>query len=322
MDTRALEARLAEVWPDGDVCTAAQLRMAGIGDRQLAAAVAAGLLVRVRRGAYAVASTWRTLAPWERQPRRLEAHIRTVSGAVYSHSSAAILHGARVWDAGENVHVTTSYRNGQRNHGIDVTSHCHPLPETAVVAVDSSWGSVLATSPARTAVDCARTLPLEKGLVIMDSLLAASVSKEDIAAELAAATTTRESAVARRVLALANGRSESVGETRLRLVMTLLGIPEPVLQFWLKTSEGNHRVDFAWPEAMLIVEFDGEGKYTEQGTPHKAVLAERRREAALMERGWRFIRIRWSDLGQPEEIRRRIMSKLAGYEVPAYRTAA
>ena len=159
MDTKALEARLAAAWPAGEVCTAEHLRMAGIGDRQLAAAIAAGLLVRVRRGAYAVASAWRTLAPWERQPRRLEAHIRTVRGAVYSHSSAAILHGGRVWTDDEDVHITTSYRNGRRNHGADVTAHCHPLPEAAVAAVDSPWGSVLATSPARTAVDCARTLP-------------------------------------------------------------------------------------------------------------------------------------------------------------------
>ncbi|WP_139346651.1 hypothetical protein [Sinomonas mesophila] len=296
--------------------------MAGIGERQLAAAVAAGLLVRVRRGAYAVASAWRTLAPWERQPRRLEAHIRTVSGAVYSHSSAAILHGGRVWEAGENVHVTTVYRNGQRNHGTDVTAHCHQLPEAAGVAVDSPWGPVTATSRARTAVDCARTLPLEKGLVIVDSLLADGLSREAVAAELEAATTTRGISVARRVLALADSRSESVGETRLRLLMSLFGIPEPVLQLWLTTTEGHHRVDFAWPEAMLIVEFDGEGKYSQQGTPQQAVLAERRREAALMERGWRFIRIRWSDLERPEEIRRRIMSKLSGYVVPARRTAA
>lgn len=323
MDKKAFEAWLAARWPGGDVCTTAELSRAGIGDRQLAEAVREGLLVRLRRGAYTVASVWRTLAPWDRTPRRLEAHARTAPGAVYSHTSAAHLHGGALWNVGEAVHITTAYSVGRRNHAADTVAHCHQLAEADLTEVRVPWGGrVMATSIPRTASDCARTLATVPATVIVDSLLRRGLTLEALASAIASSPTTRGIARARTVLELADGRAESPGETRLRILMAELGIPEPVLQLRFVTAAGVHRVDFAWPEAKLIVEFDGDGKYTDYGPTGQAILAERRRETALMELGWRFIRIRWSDLDRPEEIRQRILAKLEGHDVPDRRKAA
>lgn len=57
---------------------------------------------------------------------------------------------------------------------------------------------------------------------------------------------------------------------------------------------------------MIIIEFDGEGKYMDYEPTPAVLLAERRREALLMEQGWIFIRLRWSDLERPDDVRRRI----------------
>ena len=64
---------------------------------------------------------------------------------------------------------------------------------------------------------------------------------------------------------------------------------------------------------MLIVEFDGDIKYFAYERTDKVILEERKREKRLMELGWRFVRLEWKDLANPQEMKRRI---LAMYNAP------
>ncbi|HEY8295717.1 MAG TPA: hypothetical protein VIG41_10290, partial [Micrococcaceae bacterium] len=68
--------------------------------------------------------------------------------------------------------------------------------------------------------------------------------------------------------------------------------------------------DFAWPDLMLILEFDGKGKYFDYRPTGEALYEERRRERILMEQGWRFLRIEWADLDRPDELRRRLQAAM------------
>ncbi|ASN52742.1 hypothetical protein CGQ25_12110 [Sinomonas sp. R1AF57] len=102
-----------------------------------------------------------------------------------------------------------------------------------------------------------------------------------------------------------------MGETRARLLMVTLGFARPVAQLRLRTAEGEYRADFAWPELMVIIEFDGEGKYMDYAPTPDVLLAERRRETLLMEQGWIFVRLRWADLDRPDEVRRRLAAAIA-----------
>jgi hypothetical protein len=58
---------------------------------------------------------------------------------------------------------------------------------------------------------------------------------------------------ARRVVAFADGRADSVGESRSRVAIAAAGLPTPVLQ-WEVRAEGTGgfvgRVDFGWPAAF------------------------------------------------------------------------
>ena len=54
----------------------------------------------------------------------------------------------------------------------------------------------------------------------------------------------------------------------------------------------------------MALEFDGKTKYFDYRPTGEVLFAERRREKALMEQGWTFIRIEWKDLFNEE--RRRI----------------
>lgn len=60
----------------------------------------------------------------------------------------------------------------------------------------------------------------------------------------------------------------------------------PESQFWVATRQGQYRLDFAFPDAMLAVEIDGPHH-------HDPIQArnDRIRDAALVTHGWRVIRI-------------------------------
>jgi len=76
------------------------------------------------------------------------------------------------------------------------------------------------------------------------------------------------------------------------------------------------RVDFAWPELKVIVEFDGAEKYHRYRLPgetiEQMVMREKRREDLIREAtGWIVIRITWADLGTPIATSRRIRRAMA-----------
>ena len=75
------------------------------------------------------------------------------------------------------------------------------------------------------------------------------------------------------------------------------------------------RLDFAWPEHDVWLEFDGKEKYVkylrEGETATDAVLREKRREDRIRElTGWRCIRITWADLFFPDRLAARIRDML------------
>jgi hypothetical protein len=85
------------------------------------------------------------------------------------------------------------------------------------------------------------------------------VTRDEVkrAAELITSATKRSRVL--EVLALADGTAESVGESRSRALIHVLGLPTPVLQQAFHDAEGFlARADFFWREYGVIGEFDGE----------------------------------------------------------------
>ena len=74
--------------------------------------------------------------------------------------------------------------------------------------------------------------------------------------------------------AFADGRAESVGETRSRVAIQRAGLPPPVLQYAVIGT----RTDFCWTDRRTVGEFDGKVKYSRRHlrageTPGDAVFA-------------------------------------------------
>jgi hypothetical protein len=109
------------------------------------------------------------------------------------------------------------------------------------------------------------------------------------------------SRAAGRVLAFADGRAETPGESRGRVFCHAHGLPEPELQVEIRDVDGRlvGRVDFLFRRQRTIGEFDGRVKYRAgEGTltPEETVYREKLREDALRALGFEIVRFTWSDL--------------------------
>jgi very-short-patch-repair endonuclease len=69
-------------------------------------------------------------------------------------------------------------------------------------------------------------------------------------------------------------------------------------------------------EEKVALEFDGKTKYFDYRPTAEVLFEERRREKALAEEGWRFIRVEWDHLFREEEFRNRLLRALAGRPHP------
>jgi hypothetical protein len=266
----------------------------------------------LQRGAYLVGTP-----ALDRRARHLLVVRATLAGlrtpAVVSHSSAAALHGLPLWGVPLNqVHVTRR-PPARTDSDTRLRSHAARLPDEDVVHV----GSIPVTSVARTVVDLARVLPFAPALVVTDAALRdPGLSRDDLRTVLEAAAGTRGTRAARRVVEAADGRSESVGESRSRAIMIQLGLPLPDLQIEVRRADGVlvGRSDFAWRAQRLLGEFDGRVKYGRLLRPGQepgdAVFEEKRREDALRAEGWGMVRWVWRDLDTPALFTRRIADRL------------
>ncbi|TWP37909.1 hypothetical protein [Leekyejoonella antrihumi] len=147
-------------------------------------------------------------------------------------------------------------------------------PETTLVR------GVRVTSPVRTV-----ELDLVDLVVLADSL---ARYDEKLPAQLVAAaslSTARGAKRARLAAALTRTGAESTHESRLRMLMVVAGLPEPVLNLELRDDEGRvrYRIDLSYPPARLAIEYDGRHHAARSDVaallpgPSRSVTAYRRR---------------------------------------------
>ena len=114
------------------------------------------------------------------------------------------------------------------------------------------------------------------------------------------------SARARVACGLADGCAESPQETRLRLLIGRSQLPAPIAQYRIaKDGRFVARVDFAWPDHKVALEYDGLW-HAEDGQFAK----DRERLNLLREAGWTVVFVTAADLHQPERLIARIAAAL------------
>lgn len=233
----------------------------------------------------------------------LSTRIRPV---VASHESAARIHGLDLLHEPPTDLITLTRPPG---------SGTARGPRTRYVAarlfrrhVTTCLG-VPVTTPARTVIDLARSLPFMDGVVVADSALHLGVAtKADLAAVLGQCPQWRGADQARRVVEFSDGRAESVLESCARVVFERNGLEPPELQVWFDTAGGSYRVDFYWPKYRTIAEADGKKKYTD---PSKAI-AQLKRDEHLRGTGEHVLHFTWGELfGQEKALVARLEETFA-----------
>ncbi|HEX6547503.1 MAG TPA: DUF559 domain-containing protein [Candidatus Dormibacteraeota bacterium] len=160
-------------------------------------------------------------------------------------------------------------------------------------------GNFSITSIERTLFDLARDLPLVEAVVAADMALYAGQVRLGALTRFAwRRGRWPGSRKLRRVIELAEPKTESPMETRLRMRLVLAGLPRPEAQVELHDAEGHFlaRADLYYPEARLVLEFDG--------SVHRDRLTEdSRRQNQLLAAGYRLLRFTTADvLGRPETV--------------------
>lgn len=298
------------------------LAQRGFSPDEIRRMLARGEVARVRRGAYLQLRNERQA---DADPHDLRTpHLHLIAGteaqlhprAVLSHGSAAAVWNLPLFrDMVGQVHLTRDRRGGGVRRST-VFVHGSPLRAEDRTIVEGH----AVTSLARTAVDLARTLSFDKAVAVADAAVAMGADPVALGECLEQARRWYGCPAARRVIAFADGRSESVGESFSRLRLHDLGLAPPTLQFEVFDEHGYlvGITDFAWPERRTLGEFDGVVKYGALRRPgetaEEAVLREKRREDALRDQGWEIARWGWEHLRTPEVIAGRVRRAFARAE--------
>ena len=300
--------------------------------RGLSRAYNRGDLVRIRFGVYYSRPEWLALKAWERYSATVAAVACSDPSVIFCYLTAL-----RIWRlpfprVPEHVHVIT--QSPHKAGRLPSTTRAARDPKTGLTGLEQARGygvsrhhwaadivecqGVNVTSLVQTVIDCIVRLELPEAVAIVDAVMGSRRAKGEGLTRIAlqeASSLLASAAKHRRVLevlALADEKSESVGESRSRALIHVLGLPAPVLQHPFRDSEGFiARTDFFWPEHGVIGEFDGDAKYLDDAllgamSTREAVLAEKKREDRLRALGYKVVRWDWKAATNPELLRRKL----------------
>jgi hypothetical protein len=225
-----------------------------------------------------------------------------VPGAVVTGASAAVLWGVPLAGPTDDVELTVPPgRHAVRVPGTRVRRARLPVGHVRRV------GGLPVLAPEACAVELAGRAPLEDAVIAVDRMTVGGTAALPQVRALADRATGPGSRRARSACALADGRAESPQETRLRLLVGRSGLPEPIAQFRvLDRGRFVARVDFAWPERRVALEYDG----LWHGDPRQ-FAADRARLNRLTAAGWTVVFVTAADLHRPAELTARIAAALA-----------
>lgn len=237
------------------------------GRAALRRAVSDASVVRTARGHYAL--------PGLADPRLAAERLC----GVVSHGSAARIWGLPVLTREDAPHVTLPPHRKSRPGS--ATRHWLPLaPHEVVDGV---------TSPLRTVLDCARTLPFGPALAVADAALRLRLVRPVELERAAAGVRGPGARRARLVAAAADGRAASPMESVLRghLLHGRIRTFQP--QLVIADDGFRARVDLGDPRHRIVAEADS---FEHHGS-RAALVRDCRRYDELVVRGWLVLRFAW-----------------------------
>ena len=264
-----------------------------------------GRLRRLRPGIFATPGA----NPTDMQ-RLMAAVLAAGEGAVASHRSAAWL-----WELVDDLTLEVMVPRGRRPRLDGIAVH---HPRDAHGSRHSTRRAIPVTNPLRTLSGLGSVTSAEVVSHAVERGLAARlVSTRGLRAEAdqAKALRRRGAGVMAGVLdarALTDRPPDSVLESQVAAVFRRHRVPKAVYQYSVRLN-GRFlaRVDFAYPECLLAVEFDGHDSHR---TPAQ-LQRDLTRQNLLVAAGWTVLRFTWADVVErPEMVSATIRGQLASLQ--------
>lgn len=283
----------------------AELSQLGISASTIYRRVGRGRLIKLRHGVYVDAAIWNEFSTFQRCYAHHVAVAKSHPRSVLSHESAAMMYDISLLNLPDKVHISSATygiksRENLRAHGCssDVLERTWWIEDARV------------TSPLDTLIDCAKSLPHKDAVCVADQFLHRGLV--DRAAVQSSILGLRGPGALRagRVVERMSAHAESVAETLVRVLLYDWNLEMPIEQGEVLTSAGaRYRPDFIWEHLRLILEVDGEVKYSgKYGKPEDVIRAEHRRQRELERDGWKIIRVRWGEITKtPWTLRQELM---------------
>ncbi|MFT7836625.1 DUF559 domain-containing protein [Saccharothrix sp. BKS2] len=244
----------------------------------------------------------------------LTVHARAAAALLMAGPEAALAGHTSAWLHGctaaetNRIHLALCYERRVLPRP-DVAIHYHNYDAADVVKIDGLRCMVL---------DQALTDLLCRGrrstaLACADQALAALPAEQrtEFKANLAVRLAGRRDPRGRRqgvfLLDLASGLPESPAESTLLLMIAEAGFPVPRPQYPVRDLDNREiwRLDFAWPEQRLALEYDGYAAHVDRAD------ADQARDEDLRRRGWKVLRADASDLREPTRLFRHLSAALS-----------
>ncbi|WP_246824332.1 MULTISPECIES: DUF559 domain-containing protein [Rothia] len=140
-------------------------------------------------------------------------------------------------------------------------------------------------------------MPFREAVVLADSIMRRGLMEPHEVTEILLSLTGYGGSAGPFLAQAVDASSESAGESLTRCLLMEHRLPLPVTQYPISCEGRNYRVDFAWPEARVILEFDGEQKYVDHPGRDRYEAA---RDRALARAGWTVVHLTWADIFQKE----------------------
>jgi very-short-patch-repair endonuclease len=233
---------------------------------------------------------------------------RLPADGAFSGRTAAWLHGLDMAPR-DPIEVTIPDPIGTRRRaGVSVSRTALAFEEIVIRR------GLPATSALRTVVDLAGRNPVTEGVVAADMFLHAGlVSMETLRAYVDEHPGVKGIARLRRVVDLAEPKSESAMETRLRMLLILARLPRPEVQVSIHDDHGGFlgRPDLLYRRQRLAIEYDG-------GSHRDRMVDDNRRQNGLVGAGLRLLRFTAADVyGTPDLVAMQVRHGLVGSLVAA-----
>jgi very-short-patch-repair endonuclease len=273
--------------------TTADALSVGISAKTLRRLVREGTVRRLMAGVYVDS------AAEETPELRAQAMVHVIDdNAVVCDRSAAWLHGVDVLgpEGLSSVPRLEVYRTGGQNR--TRRTQCRGGKRTLSPDDVERVRGVPVTTPLRTAMDLGRFLRRYEAIGALDALMrVGGLTADDLRRELFRFRGARGVVQLRGLIERADPRSESMAESRLRLEMSDNGLPEPEVQWVIRNERGNvlYRLDLAYPDLMLAIEYDGRDFHTSPADRER----DRRRREHLRRMGWTVLVLQAADVYGP-----------------------